>query len=98
MSPAHSTLYTLARAAESAWLQLSELLAEVGPVPCGVSDPAAWFPTDPEIASTAARACLGCDARVECEAYAVAAGESHGVWGGRVFDRPMARRLEVAAS
>lgn len=95
---AHSVPYRVSPAAVGAWVRLAELLADVGPVPCEVSDPGAWFSTNPNVASMAVRACHSCAAELECLAYAVAAGERNGVWGGRVFDSYLAGRLEAVSS
>lgn len=72
------------------WLVLAEALEAWGPAACqepGVS-PDAWWPVGSsrgavDAAAVAKRVCLGCAVRWECLAYAVAAGERDGIWGGR---------------
>lgn len=67
------------------WLQLQAVLTVVEP-PCR-ADPEAWFatrarPADAEVQAWAVASCAGCPALDPCRAYAVAAGERDGVWGG----------------
>lgn len=60
------------------------LHATDGTEPC-VRDPEAWFASvnsHPRATIAAERACLSCPARIPCLAYAQAAQEPHGVWGG----------------
>ncbi len=62
------------------WAALSEVL-EVAVTPCqAVDDAEAWW--DPDRYEEACEGCVPCPARVPCLAYAMAAGERHGVWGG----------------
>lgn len=51
---------------------------------CVGQDPSLWFPDSKDHAgiTAAARICAGCPARVDCNTYAVRAGEPHGIWGG----------------
>jgi WhiB family redox-sensing transcriptional regulator len=63
------------------------------PVPCR-SSPERWWATPATPAGESAQAeavagCMECAVRVECVAYAVAATERFGVWGGL---RPADRR------
>lgn len=53
-------------------------------VPCIAHDAqdSPWTADSPALADEAAVACHGCPALVECRAYAVAAREAAGVWGG----------------
>ena len=67
-------------AALPAWQRLTQALEGVHP-PCA-TDPDAWFAADPE---PALEACGWCAAVAECRAFAVAAGERHGVWGAWQF-------------
>jgi hypothetical protein len=70
--------------AEAQWVALQLALGRVVP-PCRV-EPALWFArrTQREVADQAAavEACSWCPVLVECRAYALAAGERDGVWGG----------------
>jgi hypothetical protein len=70
------------------WLRLSALVDEIGAVPCRTSDPEAWWPDRRDLDSPrtrlAVQGCWRCSARSECLAYAVAAGEREGVWGGQL--------------
>ncbi|MEP7021215.1 MAG: WhiB family transcriptional regulator [Pseudonocardiales bacterium] len=68
-------------AAMKAWRALTEALVD-SPPPCA-ADPEAWFPTDDLGVDLAAYHCGRCRAAAECGAYADAAGERAGVWGGR---------------
>lgn len=60
------------------WLALADAL--VGLVPPCESSPESWW--DPAMHEAAAVACGPCAAREACLAYAVAAREKWGVWGG----------------
>lgn len=68
------------------WLTLAALVDEIGAVPCRTSDPEAWWPDRKEVYELPARmaldACSVCAAREACLAYAVAADERDGIWGG----------------
>lgn len=71
--------------AAAEWRDLQELLA-VTSTPCQ-ADPEAWFatrarPADAEVQAWAVASCLACPALEVCGAYALAAGERDGVWGG----------------
>lgn len=72
--------------ARNEWLTLAAVLAESGPVSCETSDPAAWWPdrkglNSPETLA-AVSGCRRCPAQDACLAYAVAADEPEGIWGG----------------
>lgn len=73
-------------AALTEWLALSALVDEVGTVPCRSGDPEAWWPDRKQLDAPATRAavhgCWRCPARDACLAYAVAANEREGIWGG----------------
>ncbi|TQN44391.1 transcription factor WhiB [Blastococcus colisei] len=82
-------------ATQAAWSALAAVLAVDGPAPCEEGDPAAWWPAhgdDPDDVALAVRCCADCPARVECLAFALAADERDGIWGG--LDR--AQRLALA--
>jgi Transcription factor WhiB len=57
-----------------------------GSTPCRTSDPEAWWPDRGEVGGFAARmaldACTICAARDAYLAYALAADEAEGIWGG----------------
>lgn len=82
------------------WLALSAVL-DASPdsaIPCR-ADPAAWWPDRKNLNSPATNAavmaCEGCPARDACLAYALAADEREGVWGGLLPDE---RRLVSATA
>ncbi|MCU1614691.1 MAG: Transcription factor WhiB [Frankiales bacterium] len=84
------------------WLTLSALLDELddSDVPCR-ADPAAWWPDRKYLNSpttnAAVMACEGCPARDACLAYALAADEREGVWGGLLPDERRKFALPKAA-
>ena len=64
------------------WRELAEVLHLHGPAPCEL-EPEAWWPAPSQgIDALAVRICAGCPGQAEGLAYAEAAGERHGVWGG----------------
>lgn len=71
-------------AAQVEWEALEAVLGSVRWVPCRLSPvPDAWWSGSPRLQAQAVEGCQGCAAVQECAAYAVAAGERYGVWGGR---------------
>lgn len=68
------------------WLALAAVVDEIGAVPCRTSDPEAWWPRaaggDGFATRMALDGCSVCGARAECLAYALAADEGEGIWGG----------------
>jgi len=72
--------------AAAEWIELTHRLEEVGPVACQTGDPAAWWPKRYEMnraaVNGAVAACRRCPAAVPCLAYALAADERFGIWGG----------------
>ena len=84
-------------AARDEWLRLSKVLDENAAVPCCAGDAAAWWPDRNQLDSPATRgaitACRRCPAEAACLAYAMAAHERFGVWGGTIPDerRPLRR-------
>lgn len=74
--------------ARTEWEALGAALDESGvPAPCQGTDPDRWAGRDAMGAPSshdraASDACLDCPAMIACAAYALAAGERHGVWGG----------------
>jgi WhiB family redox-sensing transcriptional regulator len=84
------------RHAVGEWLALARVLADHGPAPCEKGDPELWWPVrggSPD----AVAGCEVCPVRTECLAYAVAADERDGVWGGLTRDeRLQIVRVDVA--
>src|SRR5215211_6338794 len=82
---AHVTA-SMSPAAQAAWSELQAGLAEVGAVACQTADPSAWWPDRRDLDSPATHgaiaACRRCPLRGPCAAYAIAADERFGVWGG----------------
>ncbi|MGO2537228.1 MAG: WhiB family transcriptional regulator [Brachybacterium tyrofermentans] len=67
---------------EGPWERLARLVQEnPEPVPCAGPEAAFWYGEAAE-QHVAADACLDCPLMVACDAYATAAGEWWGVWGG----------------
>lgn len=69
------------------WLLLQAALVELGGRPACAVDPAAWWvsaatPAGAARQRAAAAECGRCAVVEVCAAYAVAAGERDGVWGG----------------
>lgn len=67
------------------WLSLQGALLQLEGRPVCVGDPECWFASGArgqELIEQAVAACSWCPVRVECLAYAVAADEREGVWGG----------------
>ena len=62
-------------------------------VPCQ-EEPDRWFARTPD--ADAVAACGTCPARAECLAYAMAADERHGVWGGTTAEQR--RQLDADAA
>jgi hypothetical protein len=84
-------------AAVGEWVQLQLALAVMdGPPACAVG-PERWWATAATAAGAAAQAeavawCVGCPVRVECAAYAIAAAERFGIWGGTTASQRRAVR------
>lgn len=82
----------------TAWRALSAALRATGPAPCETATSIeAWWSTDPATVGQARAACEGCPVRAECLAYALAADERTGVWGG-VDETRRARRARESAA
>lgn len=64
---------------------LAEAIEEEGPTPCQTSDPDMWFAnTSRTKTAEAVNLCrVKCPVRDLCLAYAMAADERFGVWGGQ---------------
>lgn len=80
--------------ARDEWLALTRLLDELPPVPCRVASAETWWPdkrdADGPATHGAIAACHRCPAETACLAYALAADERFGVWGGTL---PEERRV-----
>lgn len=64
-------------------------------LPCNQGDE--WFSEDPARQAKAAALCRACTLLPVCRAYAIAAGERAGVWGGTTpLDRKRLRRKAAA--
>jgi WhiB family redox-sensing transcriptional regulator len=62
---------------------------------CRATGPALFYDPDPIAVAAAKQVCAACPVCAPCAAYAIAAGEAHGVWGGLTEDerrRPPAGR------
>lgn len=71
------------RHAYTAWITLHEQIAETpGGSPCAGPDRNDWTSNTRAVQKRAADRCLDCPALTACHAYARAAGERDGVWGG----------------
>src|SRR5205807_2229613 len=68
--------------ARSQWFSLVTALGELGPAACEGADPDGWWPRGRENREAALTACGRCPVQPECRAYALAAGEQDGIWGG----------------
>lgn len=69
----------------SSWVQweaLTAALARLGAPPLCSDDPERWWSRDPEDVADAVAVCGLCPLREPCLAYAVAADEREGTWGG----------------
>ena len=71
---------------------------------CTASDPGIFFPPSDSPATQARQICAQCPVRGSCLAYAVAADEPFGIWGGlnprerRHLRRQLQRRKTAAAA
>ncbi len=64
-----------------AWEAMHEAITGTGPTPCSGRDRDDWTGT-PRQQERAASRCLDCAVLPMCGAYAAAAGEPYGTWGG----------------
>jgi WhiB family redox-sensing transcriptional regulator len=80
--------------AEDAWRELLQALDRHGPVPCQSGDPEWWWPVRTPLprAAPAVAACRRCGAQRACLAYALAADERFGIWGGTLPEERLALR------
>lgn len=65
---------------------------------CKETDPEAFFPEQGGSPRDAKRICGRCEIRPECQAWAVATGQRHGVWGGLSERERRRLRRRVVAS
>lgn len=49
---------------------------------CRDVHPTVFYPTSNDLVVIAKDHCRRCDVQAECLAYAIATGETHGIWGG----------------
>jgi hypothetical protein len=83
--------------ARTEWLTLARVLAEHMPPPCEEGEPEAWWPSPRSPADpVAVEGCGRCPARSPCLAYALAADERFGVWGGLLPDERREMRRQAA--
>src|SRR3954462_1479608 len=82
--------------ARDAWQELKAVLDRLGVVPCQSGDPDAWWPSRTSFrgAGRAIEACHACAAQEACLAYALAADERFGIWGGLQPDERKALRRQ----
>src|SRR3712207_1279374 len=77
--------------AEAEWSALQGALEDAGAVACQTEDPAAWWPDRRQLQTPrtqgAVDACRRCPAAAACLAYALAADERFGIWGGTTPDQ-----------
>lgn len=65
-----------------AWARLATALQGAGPVPCEYEPEAWWAAPGLAQAEDAVYGCSRCPVTALCLAYAVAADERYGIWGG----------------
>jgi transcription factor WhiB len=69
--------------ARGPWVALTRALVVSGPPPCETGNRDDWWQRGcTERTAVAVAACQTCPVQWECGAYALAADEPHGVWGG----------------
>lgn len=81
----HETTHVIPPAAAGPWLELAQALAAVDADPPCAAAPDRWFASGRgagELLEAAVHGCRGCPVVAACGAYAVAADEREGVWGG----------------
>lgn len=64
------------------WAALVDALVELGGEPPCTDDPARWSVATPSAVAWAKAVCARCPVVVACRAYALAADEPGGTWGG----------------
>ena len=65
---------------------------------CAQADPEVFYPVDESWSEPAKRVCAGCPVAAQCLAYALIAGEPHGVWGGLTTDERHLVRAALISS
>src|SRR5690349_18734708 len=87
-------------AAHEQWLRLRTRLQEAGPVPCEMGPAEAWWPDARTAREPAVRravdGCHRCPVTDACLAYALAADERFGVWGGTLPEQRRAMRWRLS--
>ena len=88
--------------ARDEWLRLAAELDAAGTVPCRAAEAEAWWPDRKELGSPetamALEGCFRCPVADACLAFALAAGERQGIWGGTLPDQRRAMRRRPAAA
>lgn len=80
---AHQNVFAIPPAALAQWRALSEAIDAHGPPVCAdAAEPEAWW--QPARFDEAVEGCQVCPVASECLAFAVAADEREGVWGGQL--------------
>lgn len=65
---------------------------------CAQVDPDMFFTDNAQLVQKAREVCFGCPVRLRCHEYAVANGETWGVWGGMTQNQLRSRRTRRRAS
>lgn len=78
----------------TAWLRLHDALTRAHGTPCAGPGRDRWLGTEQE-QRAAADACMDCPVLRPCDAYATAADERAGVWGGFTARERQRRRGEA---
>jgi hypothetical protein len=97
-TPAH--VQPIPPGAWSEWLRLTAELDAAGPVPCQTVQAEAWWPDRKQFGSPATalalEGCYRCPVADACLAFALAAGERQGIWGGTLPDQRRLMRRRAA--
>lgn len=84
--PVKAPKFLVREEAQAQWSELQEQLSTVTDLPCAGPNAHLWWGNLVH-QTAAAEACTPCPVKAACLAYATAAGERHGTWGGRTeFD------------
>lgn len=74
--------WAVPRTAVHEWVALTDALIELGRPPACAEAPEVWWSKRSRDVEVAIEGCSRCPVVEACMAYAVAAGEREGVWGG----------------